>query len=370
MIPYRRSPIEIESPEQFGYENIKHNLAESSITDQILTDLHINLGDLTLAYGDHFGKPELRKLIAGEAPNLHKDDVLLTVGAAGALFIISTALLKPDDHILVMFPNYVTNIETPRAIGCKVDFLRLEFENQYRLDMDEVTDRITPQTRLVSVTCPHNPTGSMISESDLRRLVEIVEGKGCTLLVDETYRDMSYSGKLPLAASLSPRAISVSSLSKSYGLPGIRLGWLVCRNAKLMETFLAAKEQIFISNSVVDEEIGYRFLANKAEHLQKINAHIQTNFAILKAWMAEQEDMEWVEPSGGVVCFPRIKPGAEVDIDRFYQVLNTVYKTFVGPGHWFESDRRHMRVGYGWPKADELRGGLENITKAIMAAKD
>ena len=137
-----------------------------------------------------------------------------------------------------------------------------------------------------------------------------------------------------------------------------------------METFLAAKEQIFISNSVVDEEIAYHYMRDKKQRFQHINEHIQTNFAIVKEWMAQQEDMEWVEPSGGVVCFPRIKPTSDVDVDKFYQVLNKVYKTFVGPGHWFEYDRRHMRIGYGWPTADELRGGLENITQALMAAKD
>lgn len=368
---YRRSPIEIESPEQFGYENIKHNLAESSISDAPWQNLNINLGDLVLAYGDHYGKPELRDLIAADAGGLvRRDDVLLTVGAAAALFMISTSLLRPEDHILVMYPNYATNIETPRTIGCQVDFIRLTFEDGFKIDVDEIASRITRQTKLVSVTCPHNPTGSMLSADDLRRLVAVVEEKGCYLLVDETYHDMSFGEPLPSAASLSSRAISVSSLSKSYGLPGIRLGWLICRDKALMEMFLAAKEQIFISNSVVDEEIAYRYLLDRQKHMAQINAHIQTNFAIIKSWMAQQEDMEWVEPSGGVVCFPRIKPTSEVDVDKFYQVLNTIYKTFVGPGHWFEFDRHHMRIGYGWPQADELRGGLENITKALMAAKD
>jgi DNA-binding transcriptional MocR family regulator len=121
---------------------------------------------------------------------------------------------------------------------------------------------------------------------------------------------------------------------------------------------------------VVDEEIAFRFLQNKTHHLSRINAHIQTNFAVIKNWMAEQEDMEWVEPRGGVVCFPRIKPNSEVNIDKFYQVLNTVYKTFVGPGHWFESERRYMRIGYGWPSKTELEAGLHNITQALLASKD
>jgi aspartate/methionine/tyrosine aminotransferase len=370
MLNYRRMPIEIESPEQLGYGSIECNLAESSVTDALLPDLHINLGDLVLAYGDHFGKPELRQLIASESPNLRADDVLMTVGAAAALFIVSTALLKADDHILVAFPNYATNIETPRAIGCHMDFVRLNFEDGFRLDLDALAERITPQTQLVSLTCPHNPTGAVISEADLHRLIEIIESKGCTLLFDETYREMNFNGALPPAASLSKHTISVSSLSKTYGLPGIRMGWLMCRDPQLMQTFLAAKEQIFISNSVVDEEIAFRFLQNKADHLSRINAHIQTNFAVIKKWMSEQMDMEWVEPQGGVVCFPRIKPDSGVDVEKFYQVLNTVYKTHTGPGHWFESERRYMRIGYGWPNTTELENGLHHITEALLVAKD
>jgi aspartate/methionine/tyrosine aminotransferase len=370
MLKYRRMPIEIESPEEFGYGNIDCNLAESSVTDALLPDLKIDLGNLVLAYGDHLGKPELRELIASDGANLQPNDVILTVGAAAALFIVSTSLLEPGDHILVAQPNYATNIETPRTIGCEMDFLKLNFDDGFRVDVEALAERITPQTKLVSLTCPHNPTGSMITEAQLRRLIEIVEAKNCYLLFDETYREMSFGGALPPAASLSEIAISVSSLSKTYGLPGIRMGWLICRDANLKQTFLAAKEQIFISTSVVDEEIAYHFLRDKAQHLARINAHIQTNFQVIKSWMAQQTDMEWVEPRGGVVCFPRIKADSEVDVEKFYQVLNTLYKTFVGPGHWFESERRYMRVGYGWPSKDELERGLHNITQALLASKD
>lgn len=367
---YRRMPIEMESPEQFGYGNVDCNLAESSVTDGLLRDLNLKLDDVVLMYGDHYGKPELRDLIAAEGEGLHRDDVLMTVGAAAALFIVSTSLLQAGDHILVIFPNYVTNIETPRQMDCEMDYYRLEFEQGFRLDVDALISRITPQTKLVSITCPHNPTGSLLSRADVERLAAAVEAKGCYLLFDETYREMSFGEVLPPAASFSPRVISVSSLSKTYGLPGIRMGWLLCRDKTLMEIFLAAKEQIFISNSVVDEEIAYQYLSRKAEHLQRIRAHIATNFAVVKSWMNEQVDFEWVEPQGGVVCFPRIKPDSGVDVNKFYTLLNTVYKTYTGPGHWFECERRHMRVGYGWPGKDELVRGLNNITQALLAAKD
>src|ERR1700744_4035733 len=235
---YIRMPIEVESPEEYGYANIRYNLSESSISDRSLADLGLTIPNLTLLYAEHRGNPRLRELIAGE---LNAGDVLITSGAATALFIISTALLGASDHLVVVRPNYATNLETPRAIGWAISFIDLGFETGFRLDFDALAAAITPRTRLVSVTCPHNPSGVMVTAEELQRLVALTEANGCYLLVDETYRALSFDGPLPQAAALGRHVISVSSLSKAYGIPGIRIGWLITRDPKLQETFLAAK---------------------------------------------------------------------------------------------------------------------------------
>ena len=139
-------PIEIESPEQMGYGNIECNLTESSYADAMLAELDLDLNRLVLCYGDHFGKPGLRELIATEARPLGADEVLITAGAASALFIVATSLLKSGDQLVVMRPNYATNIETPRAIGADVKFLDLRFEDGFRIDLDRLEALITPQT--------------------------------------------------------------------------------------------------------------------------------------------------------------------------------------------------------------------------------
>ncbi len=362
---YERMPIEIESPEQMGYENVKFNLTESSFTDARFEDLNLDLKGLVLCYGDHRGSPKLRALVAEDA-GVHPDDVLITAGAAPALFIIATSLLEKGDRILVEHPNYATNIVTPRAIGARVDKIALKFESGFRPDFDEIRRMISPRTKYVSVTVPHNPTGTVLTRGELAELVKIVARKKTLLLVDETYRDMAFGEPPPVAASLSPRVISVSSLSKTYGLPGIRIGWLICRDKKLMNTFLAAKEQIMLCGSVVDEEIAARYLAHRKKHLPAVKKEIRAKFGILKSWFGAQSDLEWVEPSGGVVSFPRIRD-PRVNPDRFYRVLNERYKTFVGPGHWFETDRRYMRIGFGWPSRSELSEGLANVSRAFRA---
>ena len=365
---YKRMPIEIEAPEGFGYENIDCNLSESSFTDQKLSDLGININDLLLVYGDHKGKPELRELIAQEG-HFTAEDILVTSGAATALFILATSFLNKNDHIVIAKTNYATNLETPRAIGAKVSYLNLRFEEGFNLDIKALEKLITKKTKLVSLTYPHNPTGVLINEAKLKAIIELIERKGTYLLVDETYRDMSFGEKLPIAASLSDRVISISSMSKSYGLPGIRIGWILSKNKQLMETFLAAKEQICITNSVVDEEIAYQYLLKKEQFFAPVRATILKNFDILKEFMASQNVLEWVEPQGGCVCFPRIKSEIDIDTDKFNDILLNKYATYVGRGHWFEADALYIRIGYSWDTSEKLLKGLNNILKAIDEAK-
>ena len=226
---YVRMPIEVESPEEYGYARIRYNLSESSVADQRLSDLGLTIPDMPLLYGEHRGRERLRELIAAGSPGLSSNDVLITTGAAGALFIIATSLLSSNDHLVVIRPNYATNLETPRAIGCATTHVDLTFEEGFRVDLARVLAALTPATRLISVTCPHNPTGVMLSDAELLGLVDVAARHGCRLLVDETYRDLSFSTPLPLAASLGDHVISVSSLSKAYGVPGIRIGWLITK---------------------------------------------------------------------------------------------------------------------------------------------
>jgi aspartate/methionine/tyrosine aminotransferase len=364
-IKYRRLPIEAEAPEQLRYERVRFNLAESSVRNRSLQDLGLKLDDMPLCYGDHLGYPNLRKLVAAQGDGLSEGDVLITAGASVALFIVATSILGKGDHIVVARPNYATNIETPRAIGCDISYLELTHENRYRVDIDELESMLRPETKYVSLTSPHNPSGAMLDRGELEGVIEMVTSKGCRLLLDETYREMAFGEALPVAGSLSPRVISVSSLSKTYGLPGIRIGWLVCQDKELMHLFLCAKEQISICGSVIDEAIASGALSQRAQWLPENNRRIRQAFDVVKDWMAHEELLEWIEPQGSCICFPRIRSDLTLDIDSFYRCLNDKYGVFVGPGHWFERSRRHFRLGYAYPAINELEGGLDGISKAL-----
>ena len=371
-------PIEVESPEQVGYDTITNNLSESSVADRRLTDLGIDFGtgggpaldDLLLCYGDHLGDPVLREAVAAGGEGLSADDVIVTPGAAAALFATSTSLLEPGDHVVVVRTNYATNLETPRAIGAEIDIVDLHFDDDWRLDVERVAKAVRPgATRLISMTCPHNPTGTMLDLPALHTLVELAEQSGAVLLVDETYRDLTHGPQLPLVASLSPRAISVSSMSKAYGLPGLRIGWAICRDPQVAETLLAAKEQIVICGATIDEAIAGRVLVERTRILPPILDDVRARLAIVRDWMAGQHTFQWIEPSGGVVGLVRFAPDIAVDTARFYDVLLADHGTYVGPGHWFEVDDRHFRLGFGWPTEGELRTGLAALSSAAATAR-
>lgn len=355
-------PIEVESPEQLGYGNIACNLAESSVMDMDWKKLKFNPEKLSLCYGDHAGLPELRELIAKEH-DLKPEHILLVPGASAGLFIVATALLNKTSRLMVEKPNYATNIETPRMIGCEIDYLDLNFNDGFKPDLYKLSILAKKEHALISVTSPHNPSGSVLTFDELTDIIQIAKRANSYLLVDETYRDLSMTELPPLAATLSDKVISVSSMSKAYGLPGIRIGWIACKNARLMETFLAAKEQIFICNSVLDENVALHFMQNKTKFVPKIQKHVHDNFKLLSKWMQNNPYMEWVKPEGGVVCFPRIK--VKIDYKKFNDVLLNQHQTMVGYGHWFEMPSNYMRLGFGWPSKDELQNGLNNIEKTI-----
>lgn len=359
--------LEAESPEEFGYGRIRNNLSESSIPDRKLGELGLDLSDLTLFYGEHRGDSALRAQIARHSgsANIGPEDVLVCAGAAGALFIAASSLLQPASHLVVVRPNYATNIETPKAIGCDISYVDLSFENGFKTDIDAIERAMRPDTAYISVTCPHNPTGTMMSWDELLRLDDIARRHGCLVLVDETYRDLSHGEPYPATASISDRFISVSSLSKAYGTPGIRTGWLITRNPDLYALFLAAKEQIGICGSVLDEAVGAAVLAQRDGWLAQSNRRNLRHRDIVRDWMASEPYMEWVEPAGGVVCFPRLKVDAAFDLDRFYRSLLETHGTYVGPGHWFEMPRHYMRLGFAWVGEQQLRDGLAAISAAI-----
>lgn len=360
---YRRMPLE-EWFDKYQFA-ARYNLGESSIYWLPLEDIQLKLSSIKPRYGHHKGDPELRKIISDQYRCLSEDDLLITNGASESIFCIYYALLCPGDKVIIEHPNYSSNYEVPRSLGCKVVLLKLRFEDRFKLDLDELESKVTDETKLVSLTHPNNPTGSMLSREELEKVVELIESKNCILLYDETYRDLAFTDKPPLAASLSPNVISISSMSKAYGLPGIRIGWLATQNKEVLESALAVREQVTICNSVIGEAIAKLILGKRQTILQNLKPYIERNLEVVAQWMeAHKEVVEWVRPEAGVVCLPRIRNDTSIDPEKLYRYLIERLKTFLIPGRCFEMDNHYFRLGFGGCY-EELKGGLDNLGRAL-----
>lgn len=357
-------PIEIESPEEIGYGNIRYNLAESSVKEFDISQLHLDLNQVKMEYTHHRGRPDLRKLIAKEGKHLDERNVLLTGGAEMALYILYTSLLSKEDEVLVLFPNYSSNVEIPNALGLNYKKIQVSFDRNWKIDWDELEKRITPKTKMISLTYPHNPTGQTLNADDIHSFTGLIEKYNLWVLVDETYRDACFMTPYPLLASHSPKMISVISFSKGMGLPGLRMGAIIHQDTILMEKYLAAKELIYIANPPIEEEIAYHFYKDKSVYLKKIHEGNQKNLLILKEWLQQETRVECVLPQGGVVAFPRMVK-LNLDMKLFYKKLFDDSGTIVGPGHWFDMPDHYFRIGFGYQDEEAFRLGLNNLSLTL-----
>jgi aspartate/methionine/tyrosine aminotransferase len=354
-------PIEVESPEEKGYSSIKNNLAESSVSD-----LTYKLkGNITLQYGPHRGDEALRHEINSNYYQDHHQHILVTPGAAAALYIAHTALLKPGDEMVVMHPNYATNLETPYAIGCRIKTLTIRFNEGYALTLKKVIDAISSKTKMVSLTNPNNPTGTVYEKELLDDIIDYCRSKKIAVLLDETYSNIPFPGYHHQVVNPSSNLIRVGSLSKAFGAPGIRIGWIHCSNTQWVNQFLAAKEQIIICNSVVDEHLALQILQQKKHHLSAIEKHITQNYHYLQQWIVQQNVLEYVMPRAGVVMLARLKSG--IDASLFHDELLNTFGTLTGRGKWFGLPDRYFRIGFGWPSKKEWIAGLNAINKTALA---
>ena len=359
---FRRMELE-DWFDTYQYET-DYDIGESAVKTLGVGDLNIDLNDIRLRYGYHKGRPDLREIIARFYPGFSPENIIVTTGASEANFVVAASLFKPGDHVIVEHPNYPSNYEVLRSLGCEVSLYTLKYNNKFRPIAEDLEAKIKPNTKLISLTHPNNPTGSKIPREELEKIIQIVESRGMFLLFDEVYRDMDFENPLPPAATLSPRVISISSLSKSYGLPGLRTGWLATQDKNVLNTALAVREQVSIANNALSEEIAFRVLSEKDRYVEMAKKRLHINRIIAADWIHQQENFEWVYPEAGVVGFPRIKNHVTVEPEKFYRLLAEKYRTFVVPGRCFEMDPKYFRLGFGG-EPEKIRIGLNNLNKAM-----
>ncbi|NMC79192.1 MAG: aminotransferase class I/II-fold pyridoxal phosphate-dependent enzyme [Chloroflexi bacterium] len=359
---FNRMAIE-EWFDQYQFE-LDYDIGESGVKFFDLDDLDIDLSKVALRYGHHRGAPELRQLIASYVPGLSPAQVAVTTGASEAIFAVVASLVGPQDHMVVEVPNYPSLYDVPASLGRNCSYYSLRFEEDFRLNLDRLKELVYPETQLICLTHPNNPTGSVLTTPELEELVQFAESRRIYLLVDETYRELAFDALPPLAATLSPRAISITSMSKAFGVPGIRIGW-VAANEALIDSVRAVREQITICNSALGEQIAFSVLQRKEQFLKLVKQRLLANFEILKSWMEKRDDLEWVLPMGGAVAFPRLTEDRHSD--ELCRLLIEKYRTFVVPGYCFQMPR-YFRLGFGGEE-EELKAGLKRLDQALAEWK-
>jgi aspartate/methionine/tyrosine aminotransferase len=262
---------------------------------------------LQLGYTESRGLPALRAAIAATYSRVSEDEILCFAGAEEALYLAMQVLLEPGDHAVVVTPNYQAAETVPLSV-CDVTGVALRAADGWALDLDEVTAALRPATRLLSVNFPNNPTGAVPDPGTWLRLAGLCEERGITLFSDEVYRGLEQPphAPLPQAADLSPGALSLNVMSKAYGLPGLRIGWIACRDPAVRSRLERAKDYTTICNSAPSEILALIALRARDRILDRNRQIVAASLTAFDEFFARFADLfEWQRPDGGCVSFPR-----------------------------------------------------------------
>ena len=360
---------------QSTYEHrVRFNLSESgvhplSVMELLsLADRQPDTLDVPLGYGQSNGSDELRSLIADLYPGATEASVLVTTGGAEANFTAFWELMEPEASVAVMLPNYMQVPGLLESFGARIHPFHLVEENGWQPDLNELEKGLRDGTRFILVTNPNNPTGAVLDETSMSGIVGLAHRHGAWILADEVYRGAELDGpETPSFWGLHDRVLATNSLSKAYGLPGLRIGWVV-GPAEMMETLWGRKDYTTITPASLSDTLARVALEpdNRRKILARTRSILTNNLALLSSWMDGQEGrFRYRPPDAGAICYTRYGPS--VNSSEFAETLRTEMDLLVVPGDHFGMDR-YLRLGFGLP-APELEESLERLAAAFDAVE-
>lgn len=303
--------------------------------------------DTRLGYSEAPGSLELRTLLSTTYSDTGPSEILVTTGAIEANFLAFNTMLEPGDHVVAVYPAYQQLYSIPRAIGCDVSLWKLRPENGYRYDLDELETLVRPNTKLIVINTPHNPTGAMLSQEQLAGVYSLAVSIGARVLSDEAYRWLDVPGGDDLAPpirDLGSAGISVGTFSKPFGLPGLRIGWIAAPADFVAECW-AMRDFITLSPGKLNDALAVIALRHRDQVVQRTHRIVTENLATARGWFAEHADLvSWVEPRGGLLALMRY----ELDIPslELADCLAAEYSVMLAPGSAFGFEH-HLRIGIG-----------------------
>jgi aspartate/methionine/tyrosine aminotransferase len=350
---------------------VRHLLCASDVEGYPMADL-LALADpearglwdeLRLGYTESTGHPLLRAEIASLYGDLEADDVLVFAGAEEAIFCLSNVLLGLGDHAIVTWPGYQSLYEIGRAAGAAVTLHELREEDAWELDPERLIDALRPDTRLVVVNAPHNPTGMLPTHEQWSRLTGELARRGIHILSDEVYRFLEFdeADRLTAGADVFERGISLGVMSKSFALAGLRIGWLASRDRQLLARCAAFKDYTTICSSAPSEILALIGLRARETVLARSRAIVEANMDRLDGFFTDHADrFAWVRPRGGSIGFPRLL--GDEPIDAFVARLVETEGVLLLPGSQFGHPGNHFRIGFG---REDLPQALERLAAFV-----
>ena len=338
----------------------RHHLTASDAETISLSELLSFAGDrdredfmsMRLGYTETKGAPDLRHEVASTYDVRSADDVLCFAGAEEGIYATFRTLLGKDDHAIVVVPAYQSLEAVPRAI-CPTTSVPLELRDVWTLDIERVESSIRPETKAIIINFPHNPTGALLPDEDLHRLIEICRSRGIWLFSDEAYRSLGPVGgrQSPQVADLYERGISLGVMSKAYGLPGLRVGWITCADRELLDQVEKTKHYLSICNAGPSERLATIALRSRDRILERNRRIVSEGIAQWGAFFERHDSLfEWIPPTAGCVAYPRYM-GIE-GVEAFAATLIEEPGILVLPASIYASPAQHLpsehfRVGAG-----------------------
>ncbi len=352
---------------------VEYNLAKSSVEPlslrQLLADsaAHEALLDRQLSYVQTNGTHGLRGAIAELYPGAGNDNVLVTTGCAEANLLVTLSLVERDDEVVMMVPNYMQTWGLARGFGGRVRKWRLRPDDEtghWRLDLDELRQLVTPRTRLILLCNPNNPTGACLEAAELDEICRVADSCGAWILSDEIYRGAELDGaETPSAWGRSERALVTSSLSKAYGLPGLRIGW-IAGPAATIESLWSYHDYTTIAPGALNDHLATIALqpGRRPRILERTRSILRTNYAVVASWLAEHATtLTHLPPRAGAMLFLRYRQA--INSTELTKRLRKEKGVLIVPGDHYGMDG-YLRLGYG-SKTDYLREGLERVTALL-----
>lgn len=341
--------------------------SESFLMSEILSmaspqDLKL-WNNLRLNYTEASGLPALRKTISNELYNgLDEGNILMFAGAEEGIFCTLHALIETDDHVIVITPCYQSLLEIPKLKGADISEIELKEENDWCIDLGSIKNAIQPNTKYIIINFPHNPTGQVIEEEELKGLIDICESKNIWLFSDEVYRLLGTPSKpwAQPAAELYSKALSLGVMSKAFGMAGLRIGWIACQDKAILKKIENLKYYTSICNSAPSEVLSLISLRNKDKILERNNQIVSNNLKILDQFLTEYDHLfQWIRPQGGCVGFVKYK-GPEV-IDSFCKRLMQEKGVLLMPSSIYGYDSNHFRIGFGRKNMPECLDKMKEL---------